>query len=225
MDIASLLAYRPSLTDYLGKDKTDLFGAVSQGLTAAVEAAQQKAAESLDSGPGGDSVQLSEEAKVLIDLANKDNKGSLTGTQKAAQNFMMGFFDQSGLELTNLSDQVLDFIEGLNGIIANSGATQRDIATDGMEAKLAEGARKAYTLTGESTRFRIAIEYGAGSKPVKLSITDITGGAVETADITIATDDEGEKVLNIERTQREYNNGQLTKMEEIPLLSMTLYKA
>ena len=225
MDLASLLSYRPSLTDYLNGGKSNLFDSVSQNMAAKIEATQAKAMESIDNGAGSDSVNLSEEAKTIIDLANKDNEGKLTGTQKGAQNFLMGFFDQSGLKLANLSDQVLDFVEGLNGVVAGSSATQRDLATDGMEAKLSNGERKAYTLTGANARLRIAIEYGQDGKPTKLSIADITGGEVETADMTITTDADGKQSLNIERTQREYKSGHLIKMNEIPTLSMALYKA
>lgn len=223
MDIASLLAFRPSLTDYLDGGKTDLFATAQQSLNAKIEAVQAKMAEKMATDANGDQITLSEEAKTMIDLANGDE--NITGVQKGAQNFLMEFFDKSDLQLANLSDQVLDFIEGLNGVVVGSSATQRDIATDGLEAKVAEGSRKAYTMIGNGSRLRIAIEYGADGKPEKLSIADINGGAVETADMTIVTDENGKKSLNIERTQREYNNGQLTKMEEIPLLSMTLYKS
>jgi hypothetical protein len=225
MDLTSLLSYRPSLTDYLNGGKSTLFDSVSQGLNAKVEAAQAKAMEAMDKGASGDNVELSEEAKTMIDLANKDNKGNLTGTQKAAQNFMMGFFDQSGLKLADLTDPILDFIEGLNGVIAGSNATTRDVGTDSMEAKLANGDRKAYTLTGANSRLRIAIEYGQDGKPTKLSITDISGGEVETADITFKTDADGKQSLNVERSQREYKSGHLVKLDEIPALSMALYKA
>lgn len=225
MDLSSLLSYRPSLIDYLNGGKSNLFDSVAQGLNAKVEAAQAKAMEAMDKNASGDNVELSAEAKTMIDLANKDNKGNLTGTQKGAQNFMMGFFDQSGLKLANLTDQTLDFIEGLNAVIAGASATTRDMATDNMENKLSNGDRKAYTLTGANSRLRIAIEYGQDGKPSKLSITDISGGEVETAEITFTKDADGKQSLNVERTQREYKSGHLVKLDEIPALSMALYKA
>lgn len=228
MDLTSLLSYRPSLTDYMGEGKSNLFEGVAQGMNAKVAAAQSQAAEKLAALGGGDSVALSEEAKVILNGANTGKNGeqnNVSGTQKAAQNFLMGFFDQSGLELSKLSDEALDFIEGLNGVIAGSGATVRDTSTDMLENQQAGGARKAYTLTGANMRLRIAINYGADGAPLKLSITDINGGKVETAEMTIGKNEDGKATLEVERTQREYRNGYLTGMDEIPLMSMKLYPA
>lgn len=226
MDLTSLLSYRPSLTDYLdgGKASSNMFEGVAQSLNQKVEAAKAAAAEKAALTGQGDNVTLSEEAKALLAQGTGGENENLTGIQKGAQNFMMGFFDGSGLVIEKLSDKVLDFIEGLAAVIGASAATDRDTVTDGMEAQLSGGNRKAYTLTGPNTRLRISIDYDADGKPQKLSVTDITGSAVETADITIKTDEEGSQYLSVERTQREYRNGYLANLDPIEPLAMTLYQ-
>lgn len=226
MDLTSLLSYRPSLTDYLdgGKAGTSLFDGVSQSLNQKVEAAKAAAATNAALTGQGDNIALSEEAKALLAHGTGGQNENLTGTQKGAQNFMMGFFDQSGLDIAKLSDQVLDFIEGLGAVIAGSAATTRDIGTDSMEAQLSGGNRKSYTLTGTNTRLRISVDYVDG-KPQKLSVTDITGGQVETAEIAIKSDDDGTQYLSVERTQREYRNGYMLALDPIEPLEMTLYQS
>lgn len=226
MDLSSLLAYRPSLLDYLDGGKAGIFDSVAQGLNSKVESTQAKIAEQLAKNGNGDSVTLSEEAKTILSLANGGTEGEakISGTQKAAQNFLMGFFDQSDLKLQNFSDQTLDFIEGLNGVIAASSATQRDLATDSLETKYQGDRHKVYTLIGGGERLRIALEYGTDGKPAKLSITDIMGGKVETAEITFGKNDDGSPTLEIARTQREYRNGLLVGLEESPLLTMDVYQ-
>lgn len=224
MDLASLLSSRPSLIDYLdgGKAGNNMFDGVSKALNQKVEIARNAAAANPALAGQGDNIALSEEAKTLMAQNAGGKNEKLTGIQKGAQNFMMGFFDQSGLEIAKLSDQVLDFIEGLGEVIGGSAATQRDMVTDGMESKASGGEQKAYTLVGTNTRLRISIDYTNG-KPQKLSITDITGGSVETAEMTFSKDEDGTQYLNVERTQRQYTNGYITSLEPIEPLEIKLY--
>jgi hypothetical protein len=138
--------------------------------------------------------------------------------------FMMSFFDQSEIDLETLSPEVIDLLEGLQGVIGGVTATGRDILTDGAEARYSNGAKKAYTLVGDGQRLRVAIEYADG-KPAKLSITDITGGQVETAEITLGKDEDDVMRMNIERTQRAHTNGHMVELDPIEPLSVKLYGA
>lgn len=211
--------YTASLVDFLGKGKTDYFSAVSQNLLSAYsgQAATQNAVDTT-----GVNITLSQDTQKLLDAGTKDSSGkeTVTGTQKTAQNLMLSFFDQSGVDFKELSAQALDIITGLQDVIGASGATTRDFSTDVAEAKY-NPDRKVYTLTGNGTRLRVAVDYTDGA-PSKLSITDITGGKVETAEITLAQED-GKTYMNIERTQRAYENGHMTTLEEIEPLSFNIY--
>ncbi len=227
MDISSLKNlsnYRMSLVDFMNNGKSSYFDSVSQGLLDSVAARYGAAAQASEDSATGDKVTLSEEAKALL-AATGDNNANLTGVQKAAQNLLIGFFDQSGIDTSKLSNEALDLIEGLQGVIAGSGATARDLTTDSLEMRHGENGKKVYTLLGNGTRLRLAVEYAEDkTTPVKLSITDITGAKVETASITI-TDDEGTMRLNIDRAQREYRNGHMVNSGEIDPLSVKLYGA
>lgn len=214
--LKSLAAYRPSLTDFLSggqSSRTSHFDTIANSLLGtAVTGAGTEAASSID-------VNLSEEAKALMEAGLDGDSGQLSGVQKSAQNFLISFFDQSGLDLSKLSEDTLKIIVGLQDVIAGSAATGRDLATDTAEEKYAGGNKKVYTMVGNGTRLRIAIDYKEG-QPQKLSITDITGGAVETADITIQNGK-----LVIDRTQREYVNGHMTSFNESETLDVALYAA
>lgn len=214
----NISGYSASLVDYLGKGKTDYFSAVAQNLLSAYSGQpDQNAADTT-----GVNITLSQDAQKLLDAGTKDSSGkeTVTGTQKTAQNLMLGFFDQSGVDFKQLSAQALDIITGLQDVIGASGATTRDFSTDIAEAKY-NPDRKVYTLTGNGTRLRVAVDYKDGA-PSKLSITDITGGKVETAEITLGQED-GAVSMNIERTQRAYENGHMTTLEEIEPLRFKIY--
>lgn len=224
MDISSLLGRNgASLVDYLGQGKSSHFDSVSQGMTEKINRIMT-IANSGAAGQGdvsGISISLSEEAKALLASGNGAADGKLSGVQKGAQNFMMSFFDQSGVDFKNLSAEALDLIQGLGEVIAGSGGTMRDMTTDAAESKYNDG-RKVYTLTGNNTRLRVAIDYGTDGAPSKLSVTDISGGKVETAEITLTRDDDA-SVMNIIRTQREYQNGYMVKLSDIDPLAVDLY--
>ena len=220
MDLSSLKGYMPSLADYLGGGKTSYFDSVAQSLSA--KTAHQTAIATGEAS-GSVNITLSEEARKILEQGNADNGTSkISGVQKGGQNFLMGFFDKSGLDLANLSDEALDLIQGLQDVVAGSNATQRDLSTDMLESQVSKGDRTAYTLVGNGSRLRIAVQSEDG-KPQKLSITDIVNGQVETADITISMED-GKAVMKVDRTQREYSNGHMTTIAKIDPLSVSLYK-
>lgn len=220
MDInAFKTPYAASLLDYLGNNKTGYFDSVAQNILSSYT---QKNAAATDAAVKGDTITLSEEAQKLL-AEGAGSETSLTGVQQGAADFMMSFFDQSGIDLANLSGETLDLLDGLQGVIGGVTATGRDMLTDAAETRYSGGTKKAYTLVGDGQRLRVAIEYMEG-KPSKLSITDITGGQVETAEITL-TEENGEMRMNIERTQRAYQNGHMVNLDAIEPLSVTLYAA
>lgn len=221
MDISSLLGQRLSLLDYLGQGKSSAFDAASQGVADKVSKIMELVNTQPQQNDSGISVTLSDEAQALLADSNGDAASSLTGVQKGAQNFLMSFFDQSGVDFSKLSDEAVDLIQGLGEVIAGSSGTSRDITTDAAESKY-NANRKVYTLTGANTRLRVAIDYGDDGKPAKLSVTDISGGQVETAEITLEEQD-GAATLTINRTQREYQNGHMVKLSDIDPLSVDLY--
>lgn len=223
MDISSLLSQRMSLLDYMGQGKSSAFDSASQGVADKVAKIMQIANNSVDqTSAAGINVTLSDEAQALLSQSNGAADTKLSGVQKGAQNFMMSFFDQSEIDFSKLSDQARDLIQGLGEVIAGSGGTARDISTDAAESKYNAG-RKVYTLTGANTRLRVAVDYVEG-KPSKLSVTDITNGQVETAEITLGKQD-GVQTMTINRTQREYQYGHMVKLSDIEPLSVDLYKA
>lgn len=221
MDITSLLGQRLSLVDYLGQGKSSAFDAASQGVADKVTKIMSLVNTPTAETSGGVNVTLSAEAQALLSEGNGANDSKLSGVQKGAQNFMMSFFDQSGIDFSKLSDQALDLIQGLGDVVAGSGGISRDITTDAAESKYNDN-RKVYTLMGANTRLRVAIDYGEDGKPVKLSVTDIANGQVETADITLEKQD-GVQTMTISRTQREYQNGHMVKLSDIDPLSVDLY--
>ncbi len=222
MDISSLLGRSPSLLDFMNGGKSNLFDGVSQGVAEKVNRIVTLANGGADDTTGSSvNISLSEEAQALLAESNGASDSKISGVQKGAQNFMMSFFDQSDVDFSKLSAESLDLIQGLGEVIAGSGGTARDITTDAAESKY-NANRKVYTLTGAGTRLRVAIDYAADGAPSKLSVTDITNGVVETAEITLGKED-GETVMNIVRTQREYQNGHMVKLSDIDPLSVDLY--
>lgn len=220
MDVKSLNAYNASLLDYLGKGKTDnYFESVAGGLLSAYAKGQK--AQSEAAADKNVNITLSDEAKALL-AKGGELESKLTGAQKGSQDFMMTFFDESDIDLSKLSDEVIAILEGLQGVIGGVSAYGRDVLTDAAESRYSNGNKKAYTLMGDGQRLRVGIDY-TDSKPTKLSITDITGGVVETAEITLGKDENNIMRMTIERTQREYKNGHMESINPIEPLSMKLY--
>lgn len=220
--LGSLLTNTPSLLDFLNNGKSSAFDSVAQGVAQKVGQIMTLANSAAEDQTGiGTNITLSAEAQALLADGNGASDSKLTGVQKGAQNFMMSFFDQNDLDFAKLTDEALDLIQGLGDVIAGSGGTTRDLTTDAAESKYNPN-REVYTLTGTNTRLRVAIDYSADGKPVKLSVTDIANGQVETADITFETKD-GAKVMTVNRTQREYQNGHMVKLSDIDPLSVGLY--
>lgn len=220
--LSSLLGNAPSLLDYMNNGKSGALDAAAQGVAQKVSQIMSLANAAVEDQTGiGSDITLSEEAKALLADGNGANDSKITGVQKGAQNFMMSFFDESGLDFAKLSDEALDLIQGLGDVIASSGGAVRDISTDAAESKYNPN-REVYTLTGTNARLRVAIDYGTDGKPVKLSVTDIANGQVETAEISLETKD-GAQVMTVNRTQREYQHGHMVKLSDIDPLSVDLY--
>lgn len=226
MDIS---AYKSnlSLANFLGNGGSALgSGGAMQDVMGSLSRRYQQSNEVLANAGAGDVVQLSEDAEILLAATGRESEDNqLTGIKKGAQNFVVSFFDESGVDLGNISDEAILLIAGLQDVIAASGATGRDMATDRMEMEYSEGNRKAYTLTGEGSRMRIAIEYAEDNKtPVKLSLSDVIGGSVETAEITLAKDHKGVMQMNVVRTQQGYQNGVKIVHNDLEPLSVAFYK-
>lgn len=227
VDLASLksmLSQRSSLLDYMGNGKTNVFDGLAQSNTARINQ-MQNLAVSTETGSKSISVSLSAEAqKILADGSTAD--GSLSGVQKGAQNFVMSFFDQSGIDLPSLSDETRELIKGFQDVIAGAGSSvSRDITTDMMEENYQAGKRKVYTMVGEGSRLRLTIDYDASGKPQKLGITDILKGDVEIAEISLESRDGKPNGVTVERSQRVYANGSLVDSLTKPPLSLNLYAA
>lgn len=225
MDYSSLKnisAYTASLTNFLGKGSNDYFSAVSQNIINNITktGTATAAADSYTSV----NIKLSDEAQKLLDAGTTDSSGksTVTGVQKTGQNFMLSFFDQAGVDFSKLSTQSLELLEGLQDVIGGSAATNRDLTTDIAEEKY-NSNRKVFTLSGTGSRLRLAIEYGTDGKPQKLSVTDISGGQVETADITLQSKDGKLATMTIERTQRNYINGHMVMLDPIEPMTTDLY--
>lgn len=224
MDYASLknvANYTASLVDYMGKGKTDYFSSVAQSMIDSLPSSQ-KAQTALDSYTSVN-ISLSEDAQKLLAAGTTDSSGkaNVSGVQKTAQNFMLSFFDQAGVDFSELDSEALGLIEGLQDVISGTGATVRDLSTDIAEEKY-NANKKVYTLMGNGTRLRLAIDYADGV-PSKLSVTDITGGQVETAEITLQKENNKLSTMTIERTQRQYVNGYMTTLDPIEPLVTDLY--
>lgn len=228
VDLASLksmLSHRSSLLDYMGNGKTNVFDGLAQSNSARINRLQELAATPLETGSKSISVSLSAEAqKILSDGAPAD--GSLSGVQKGAQNFVMSFFDQSGIDLSGLSAETRELIRGFQDVIAGIGtAVTRDITTDMMEERHQDGKRQVYTMVGDGSRLRLTIDYDATGKPQKLGITDILKGDVEIAEISLSAKDGKPDSVTVERSQRIYANGSLVDSLTKPPLSLNLYAA
>lgn len=210
-----------SLVNFLNNGKSgNMFNSGAQDLLNIIS--QGKNAGSQTSGDQGVKITLSEEAqKLLADGGELDS--NLTGVQKGAQDFMMSFFDQSDIDLSKLSPDVLSILEGLQGVIGGIETTGRDVSTDSAENRYSKGLKQAYTLMGAGQRLRVAIEYTQDGAPKKLSFTDITGAQVETADITLNKDEDGTMYMTIERTQRQYINGHMTTLDPADPMDIKLY--
>lgn len=223
MALSNLTGSGLTLSSFIGKGKSQ-FNGMDAAQLLQTAAGTKAPASSGAAVTAGVKVDLSEEAKALLEKSQGNDKSNQSGLQKFAQDFLMSFFDDSGLDFEALSDEAYGLLDGMLGVIEGSGATGRDVTTDIAEQKYANGNKKVYTLTGNGTRLRIAIDY-EDSKPSKLSITDITGGVVETAEVTLSKDSSKLSKIEIERTQREYRNGQMVALNEIDPLSISLYKA
>ena len=134
----------------------------------------------------------------------------------------MNFFEDAGVDFSKLSDEAQAFIQGFNTLISDTGATMRDTATDRMEQDYNKGNRDVYTLLGTNARLRIAIEY-ADDKAQKLTISDMNGGSVSIAELTIKNAGSANASIEVTREQREYVNGALNDKQSGEPISMRLY--
>ena len=225
MDLSSLknmFAGRPSLANYLGGDKFD-----SSALGAANQAVQSKVSALLDTAntatASGDQVTLSAEAQALLaENAETSDGAAVNGVQKGAQSFFLNFFEDAGVDFSQLSEDAQNFIQGFNTLISDTGATMRDTTTDRMEQEYSKGNRDVYTLLGTNSRLRIAIDY-KDDKAQKMTITDMNGGSVSIAELTIKNAGQASASIEVARQQREYVNGALADFQTGEPISMALY--
>lgn len=226
MDLSSLknmMFSKPSLANYLGGDKYD-----SSALAAAQQATQAKISTLMEtantaSSASGVQISLSAEAQALLAQNAEENAdASINGIQKGAQSFFMNFLEDIGVDFSKLSNDAQEFIQGFNQLIVDTGATLRDSSTDRMEQEYHKGNRDVYTLLGTNSRLRLAIDY-QDDKAQKLTITDMNGGTVSIAEMTIKNAGQANASIEVTRQQREYANGMLMDMREGDPISMALY--
>lgn len=228
MDLTSLkgmLGNRPSLLDYMGGNKGNIFDTLAQARTAAAATTQATIAAAQEKN-GVDQVKLSTEAQAILNAKNADGSANptLSGVQKGALDLFMSFFDDSDIDLTKLSGETLELIKGFQAVIADSGSVTRDITTDLLEEAHHSGNRQVYTLTGAGSRLRIAVDY-QGGKPTQLAITDILNGQVEIATITLGEKNGKADMVLLERSQREYVRGSLVDSVTKMPMSLSLYRS
>ena len=223
MDLSSLkmmFSARPTLANYLGNDSFN-----SSALGAASQIMQSKVSALLDTAnmtsSTGDQVTLSAEAQALLADSNEGNK-AVNGVQKGAQSFFLNFFEDAGVDFSKLSDEAQEFLQGFNTLITDTGATMRDSTTDRMEQNYNKGNRDVYTLMGTNSRLRIAIDY-KDDKAQKMTITDMNGGNVSIAELSIANAGKANASIEVSRELREYVNGNLADMKKGEPISMALY--
>lgn len=225
MDLSSLksmLMNRPTLASYLGGDKFDLspLGAANQMVQSRVSALLDTANTAT---PSGDQVTLSAEAQSLLAQSDENSDGgAVNGVQKGAQSFFLNFFEDAGVDFSKLSEEAQAFLQGFNTLISDTGATMRDTTTDRMEQDYNKGNRDVYTLLGTNARLRIAIDY-KDDKAQKMTISDMNGGNVSIAEITIGNVTSANASIEVTRQQREYTNGMLASLTEGEPISMALY--
>ena len=225
MDLSSLknmIMNRPTLANYLGGDNFK-----SSALAAANQAVQSKVSALLDTAntatAAGDQVTLSAEAQALLTENAENSEGTaVNGVQKGAQSFFLNFFEDAGVDFSNLSDQAQEFLQGFNTLISDTGATMRDTTTDRMEQEYNKGNRDVYTLLGTNSRLRIAIEY-QDDKAQKMTISDMNGGSVSIAELSIKNAGQANATIEVARQQREYVNGSLADFQTGEPISMSLY--
>lgn len=223
MDLSSLknmFAGRPTLANYLGGNSFDssALGAASQAMQSRVSALLEAANTATVTG---DRVTLSAEAQALLADGNEGNK-AVNGVQKGAQSFFLNFFEDAGVDFGKLSEEALSFLQGFNTLISDTGATMRDTATDRMEQEYNKGNRDVYTLMGTNARLRIAIDY-KDDKAQKMTITDMNGGSVSIAELTIRNAGQSDATIEVSRELREYVNGNLAEQKTGTPISMALY--
>ncbi len=223
MDLSSLkmmFSARPTLANYLGNDSFN-----SSPLGAASQIMQSKVSGLLDTAnttsAAGDQVTLSAEAQALLADSNEGNK-AVNGVQKGAQSFFLNFFEDAGVDFSKLSEEAQEFLQGFNTLITDTGATMRDSTTDRMEQDYNKGNRDVYTLMGTNSRLRIAIDY-KDDKAQKMTITDMNGGNVSIAELTIKNAGQTSASIEVSREIREYVNGSLADMKKGDPISMALY--
>jgi hypothetical protein len=223
MDLSSLKSLmwsRPSLASYLGNEgfESSALGAASQATTNKISALLEQANLTTSSG---DQVTLSAEAQSLLGHSNEGNK-AVNGVQKGAQSFFLNFFEDAGVDFSKLSEDAQSFLQGFNSLISDTGATMRDTTTDRMEQDYSKGNRDVYTLLGTNSRLRIAIDY-TDDKAQKLTLTDMNGGQVSIAELTIKNAGQTNASIEVARETREYVNGYLSSQSRGAPLSMALY--
>ncbi len=75
---------------------------------------------------------------------------------------------------------------------------------------------------GTNSRLRIAIDY-KDDKAQKMTLTDMNGGNVSIAELTIKNAGQANASIEVSRELREYVNGNLADMKKGEPISMALY--
>jgi hypothetical protein len=227
MDISNLksLFTSPSLADYLpGGSKSVSAGGGASGILSLLGGDQ--------TGASGDNVDLSSMAQQILAAANGQTSSTAsapasgsTDDQTSAKAVISSFFTDNGVDLSNLSGDAQQLLQGFQDVIDNSGATARDRKTDSLEEQYQGANCKVFTLTGNNTRLRIAVDYKDG-RPQALTLTDIVGSTLETATVTLTQGSDGAAAgIQVARSQSSYLNGAMVNAATPSPLSIALYPA
>lgn len=155
-------------------------------------------------------IDLSPEAQEM--LADSNTSGGNTPIQNAQAHFL-SFFEDSGVDLSNLSDEASELLEGIVSFLEESGMTGREATTDSLEQKASNGERDVYTLVGEGRRIRIAVEENDTGQKI-LTLTDINGKTADIAQFLIEKDEDGKTNINLTRSKEKFAHGRLIEREE-----------
>lgn len=221
MDISSLLANRPNLTDYLGQEngqRTSWFDQSSTQTGNPLSLANQQT-QGRTANNASYVLDISPEAQRALDSQNAASEGTGDHIKEAQQHFVHFFMEQN-INLNELSPQASELLGGILEVLEESGTTARDTQTNALEMTASNGKRNVYTLTGENRRIRIAIEQGADGQNA-LTITDIYGNTADIAKITI---NQGEPPsFTVKQSQETFAYGRLAERQDQGTLEIDAY--
>jgi len=224
MSIASTTGTPLSLVDYLYSSKpgsqaaspaSGIFGSVTGGLAGYLNAAD-----------GGDSFTLSPTAQNLMAQQNVTAASSDGGVaaKDQAQNFLLGFFDESGVDLDKLSGDAIALLKGIEEMATDMGNVTQGTTVDRMTSNYTKGQRKSFTLEGAGERLSFTVQYKDG-KPASMTILEVHGQVATNATISLTKDATGKlSGIHVDSVQKQYSSfGTKISSHEKDDLDLDLY--